>query len=107
MSFDVLASMQLVPSTGTARSYLKPLMSNQMLIAGCAAPFGIEGWRFSFLSVALVSAAIGVLTYVFGEDPRDSRRCVCRLAHARTHVCTHAQLDHSQCRKWSLAYVLC
>ena len=43
---------------------------------GCAAPFGIEGWRFSFLSVAVVSASIGGLTYMFGEDPRTQRRQV-------------------------------
>ena len=43
-------------------------------VAGCAAPFGIEGWRFSFLSVAAVSVAIGILTFMFGQDPRDARR---------------------------------
>ena len=39
-------------------------------------PLGMEGWRFAFLSVAVVSAAIGVLTFFLGHDPRfvDDRR---------------------------------
>ena len=49
-------------------------MTEDEFCAGCAAPFGIEGWRFSFLSVAVVSAGIGVFTYLFGEDPRSQRR---------------------------------
>lgn len=37
---------------------------------GALHPLGMEGWRFAFLSVAVVSATIGVLTYLFGHDPR-------------------------------------
>lgn len=33
-------------------------------------PLGIEGWRFVFLTVALVSASIGVLTFLLAHDPR-------------------------------------
>lgn len=38
--------------------------------AGCLQPLGMEGWRFAFLSVAILSLAIGVLTFLFGHDPR-------------------------------------
>ena len=38
--------------------------------AGATSPFGIEGWRFAFLSVALVSIAIGIGNFMFAHDPR-------------------------------------
>ncbi|CAL8464814.1 g4349 [Coccomyxa elongata] len=37
---------------------------------GAFHPLGIEGWRFAFLSVGLLSASIGILTFLFGHDPR-------------------------------------
>jgi len=37
---------------------------------GGTSPFGIEGWRFAFLSVALVSIAIGIGNFMFAHDPR-------------------------------------
>ena len=37
---------------------------------GALTPLGLEGWRFAFLSVAVVSALIGVLTFFLGHDPR-------------------------------------
>ena len=37
---------------------------------GSTSPFGIEGWRFAFLSVALVSIAIGIGNFMFAHDPR-------------------------------------
>lgn len=33
-------------------------------------PLGIEGWRFVFLTVALVSITIGVATFFLSHDPR-------------------------------------
>ena len=33
-------------------------------------PLGMEGWRFAFLMVALVSLSIGGLTLAFAKDPR-------------------------------------
>ena len=41
-----------------------------MHATGGTAPFGIEGWRFAFLSVALVSIAIGIGNFMFAHDPR-------------------------------------
>lgn len=38
--------------------------------SGGHSPFGIEGWRFAFLTVALVSIAIGIGNFMFGHDPR-------------------------------------
>jgi len=37
---------------------------------GGTQPLGIEGWRFAFLTVALASWAIGIATWVLGDDPR-------------------------------------
>lgn len=31
---------------------------------------GIEGWRFSFMSIGVVSIFIGILTLLFGRDPK-------------------------------------
>ena len=41
-------------------------------LVGAAAthPLGMEGWRFAFLMVALVSLSIGGLTLAFAKDPR-------------------------------------
>lgn len=33
-------------------------------------PFGIEGWRVVFLTVGIVSFALGILNYFFAHDPR-------------------------------------
>jgi predicted MFS family arabinose efflux permease len=33
-------------------------------------PLGIEGWRFVFLTVALVSVTIGIATFFLSHDPR-------------------------------------
>jgi MFS family permease len=33
-------------------------------------PFGIEGWRFAFFGVAMLSAAVGVLNLLGSVDPR-------------------------------------
>ncbi len=41
-----------------------------MHATGGTSPFGIEGWRFAFLSVALVSIAIGIGNFMFAHDPR-------------------------------------
>jgi hypothetical protein len=38
--------------------------------AGHFRPLGIEGWRFAFLTVAAVSALIGVATFLLAHDPR-------------------------------------
>ena len=40
------------------------------LCAGGFKPLGIDGWRFAFLSVALVSIAIGVGNFLYAHDPR-------------------------------------
>ena len=34
---------------------------------------GVEGWRVAFVAVALISAAVGVLSWFFAVDPRDRR----------------------------------
>ncbi|DBA71660.1 TPA: hypothetical protein ACH3X2_001115 [Trebouxia sp. C0005] len=33
-------------------------------------PFGIEGWRVVFLTVGVISFALGILNYFFAHDPR-------------------------------------
>ncbi len=38
--------------------------------AGHLTIWGLEGWRFVFVTVAAVSIAIGVLTALFARDPR-------------------------------------
>ena len=38
--------------------------------AGGYTPFGIEGWRVVFLTVGVVSFALGILNYFFAHDPR-------------------------------------
>ncbi len=38
--------------------------------AGGYTPFGIEGWRVVFLTVGIVSFALGILNYFFAHDPR-------------------------------------
>ena len=38
--------------------------------AGGMAPLGIEGWRFVFLTIALVSMTIGIATFFLSHDPR-------------------------------------
>ena len=35
---------------------------------------GVEGWRFAFFSVAVVSLAIGALNFCFARDPRCRRQ---------------------------------
>ncbi|CAK0787030.1 hypothetical protein CVIRNUC_010246 [Coccomyxa viridis] len=37
---------------------------------GAFYPLGMEGWRFAFLSVGILSALIGIATFCFGSDPR-------------------------------------
>lgn len=39
--------------------------------------FGIEGWRFAFMTVAIVSWGIGLATYIWGVDPRYSKNYEC------------------------------
>ena len=41
--------------------------------AGGYRPFGIEGWRMVFLTVGLISFALGILNYIFAHDPRYAR----------------------------------
>ena len=51
---------------------------------GGLTPLGLEGWRFAFLSVAVVSALIGGLTFFLGHDPRfEDDRCGPRVRAAR------------------------
>lgn len=38
--------------------------------AGGMTPLGIEGWRFVFLTIALVSVTIGIATLFLSHDPR-------------------------------------
>ncbi len=38
--------------------------------AGGYTPFGIEGWRVVFLTVGIISFALGILNYFFAHDPR-------------------------------------
>ena len=38
--------------------------------AGHLQVFGVEGWRFAFFTVAMVSVAIGILNFAFARDPR-------------------------------------
>ena len=38
--------------------------------AGGMTPLGIEGWRFVFLTIALVSITIGIATFFLSHDPR-------------------------------------
>ena len=37
---------------------------------GHVRPFGVEGWRIAFLSVAALSAVVGALNLVYSVDPR-------------------------------------
>ncbi len=37
--------------------------------AGAHRPLGIEGWRFAFLTVAVVSVVVGLLNIIFVHDP--------------------------------------
>ena len=39
-------------------------------LAGKQTIGSMPGWRFAFLSVALVSLLIGALTFMFGKEPR-------------------------------------
>ncbi|KAK9861788.1 hypothetical protein WJX84_005582 [Apatococcus fuscideae] len=43
-------------------------------------PLGMEGWRFAFLMVALVSLSIGGLTLAFAKDPRSPSSEACEAA---------------------------
>ena len=40
------------------------------VLSGGYRPFGIEGWRVVFLTVGVVSFALGILNYFFAHDPR-------------------------------------
>ena len=40
------------------------------VLSGGYRPFGIEGWRVVFLTVGIVSFALGILNYFFAHDPR-------------------------------------
>ena len=35
---------------------------------------GVEGWRFAFFTVALISLLIGLLNLLFARDPRCKKR---------------------------------
>lgn len=43
-------------------------------------PLGFAGWRFAFLTVACVSALIGVATLLAADDPRCSKHWSLRCA---------------------------
>lgn len=61
------------PSSAT----LAPSANYEVHSPGCHHPFGLDGWRFAFVSVALLSLAIGAATFLLGRDPRfDSDRKV-------------------------------
>ena len=45
----------------------------ECMCAGAHTVLGWEGWRFVFLSVALVSILIGLLNWCFAHDPAYSR----------------------------------
>lgn len=53
--------------TGAVGGMLGALFSTNM---GHLQPLGIEGWRFAFLVVALLSVGVGVLNLVGSVDPR-------------------------------------
>lgn len=53
--------------TGAIGAMLGTLYATNM---GQYFPLGMEGWRFVFLTVALVSITIGVLTFLLAHDPR-------------------------------------
>ncbi len=91
-----------------------PLSRVWRLTAGSTSPFGIEGWRFAFLSVALVSIAIGVGNFMLAHDPRFPPgqdkvlyfellcRLWCMAASSRQldlqeSVCDHALTDRMSC----------
>ncbi|KAK9845923.1 hypothetical protein WJX81_006083 [Elliptochloris bilobata] len=40
---------------------------------GTLRPFGLEGWRFAFVILGVISACIGVVNFFFSADPRCSR----------------------------------
>ena len=42
----------------------------ESVLSGGYRPFGIEGWRAVFLTVGIVSFALGILNYFFAHDPR-------------------------------------
>lgn len=45
---------------------------------GAHRPFGMEGWRFVFFSVSLVSAVTGILNHVYVKDETFEERTRCR-----------------------------
>ena len=47
-----------------------PRFHRQLHFPGGYSPFGIEGWRVVFLTVGIISFALGILNYFFAHDPR-------------------------------------
>ena len=41
--------------------------------AGTLRPFGLEGWRFAFVILGVISGCIGVVNFFFSADPRCAR----------------------------------
>ena len=62
---------------------------------GSTMPFGMEGWRFAFHLMALVSLVTSALVFYIATDPRPTAKvclccvCVALLDHALAslHVC--------------------
>jgi predicted MFS family arabinose efflux permease len=52
---------------------------------GAHTPFGMEGWRFVFLSVSLVSAVTGVLNHMYVRDEAFEERARRRDMAESTH----------------------
>ena len=60
----------------------EPLLSRLCLLSAASThPLGMEGWRFAFLMVALVSLCIGGLTLAFAKDPRSPSSASVEAAH--------------------------
>lgn len=45
-------------------------LSRCVCYSGGYTPFGIEGWRVVFLTIGIISFALGILNYFFAHDPR-------------------------------------
>ena len=53
--------------------------------AGTLQPFGLEGWRFAFVILGVISGCIGVVNFFFSADPR------CMRGGARPDVDLHKE----------------
>jgi predicted MFS family arabinose efflux permease len=40
---------------------------------GAQEPFGVDGWRFAFFTIAGISVCTGFLTLIMASDPRKVR----------------------------------